>query len=85
MKQLNEYVERENKWAGLFKGRLLNLNDSADRQLLAEKIDAALSPENLTCDGELSPTQVRARYKELMTVAQQLKKLDPTVKFYEVI
>ena len=84
MKQLNEYVERENKWASLFKGQQLNLNVAADRQRLAEKIDAALSPENLTCDGELSPTQVRARYKELMTVAQQLKKLDPTVRIYEV-
>jgi hypothetical protein len=42
-----------------------------------------LSPENLTCDGELSRTEVNRRYKELMTAAKQLKKLDPSVKFYE--
>jgi hypothetical protein len=46
-------------------------------------IDSALSPENLTCDGELSRTEVNRRYKELMTAARQLKKFDPTVAFYE--
>jgi hypothetical protein len=46
-------------------------------------IDAALSPENLTCDGELPRSQVQARYNELTTAARQLKKLDPSVSFYE--
>jgi hypothetical protein len=36
-----------------------------------------LSPENLTCDGELSRAQVQARYKELMAVAHDLAQLDP--------
>jgi hypothetical protein len=46
-------------------------------------IDAALSPENLTCDGELPRAEVNRRYRELMGAAKQLKKLDPSVKFYE--
>ena len=46
-------------------------------------IDSSLSPENLTCDGELSRTEVNRRYKELMSAAKQLKKLDPAVTFYE--
>jgi len=46
-------------------------------------IDAALSPENLTCDGELPRAEVNRRFKELDTAAKQLRKLDPTVKFYE--
>ena len=46
-------------------------------------IDAALSPENLTCDGELPRAEVNRRYKELVTAARQLKKLDPAVTFYE--
>ena len=46
-------------------------------------IDSALSPENLTCDGELPRSAVQARYRELTTVAKQLQKLDPNVKFYE--
>ncbi len=54
-----------------------------DRQRIAEIIDSALSPENLTCDGELSPGQVRSRYRELTTVARELQTLDPSVTFYE--
>jgi hypothetical protein len=46
-------------------------------------IDSALSPENLTCDGELPRSQVNRRYRELMTAARQLKQLDPAIKFYE--
>jgi hypothetical protein len=46
-------------------------------------IDAALSPENLTCDGELPRAEVNRRYKELVTAAKQLKQLDPAVTFYE--
>jgi hypothetical protein len=46
-------------------------------------IDSSLSPENLTCDGELPRAEVNRRYKELSTAAKQLKKLDPGVTFYE--
>jgi hypothetical protein len=46
-------------------------------------IDSALSPENLTCDGELPRAEVNRRYKELMTAARQLRQLDPKVSFYE--
>jgi hypothetical protein len=42
-----------------------------------------LSPENLTCDGELPRNQVHARYKLLTKAAFELKQLDPSVKFYE--
>ncbi len=79
MKTLQTYVERENKFAALFNRSPLDLNNAADRQRLAQKIDAALSPENLTCDGELPPAEVQRRYKELTMVAKQLIKLDPTV------
>jgi len=42
-----------------------------------------LSPENLTCDGELPRSQVQARYRQLTAAARELKQLDPSVKFYE--
>ena len=83
MKALQEFVAQKNHWNSFFNGPQYNLNSYKDRQALADMIDASLSPENLTCDGELSATQVRARHKELMTAAKQLKKLDPSVKFYE--
>lgn len=38
-----------------------------DAEILADlrSVDCALSPENLTCDGELSRSAVRRRYSEL--------------------
>lgn len=83
MKSLNAYVDNHNRLAKLFGGRLLDLNSAADRQKIADSIDGALSPENLTCDGELSRGQVQARYRQLTAAARDLQKLDPAVKFYE--
>jgi len=83
MKALQNFVDQKNHWNSFFKGTQYSLNTKADRQALANMIDSALSPENLTCDGELSRTEVNRRYKELMTAAKQLKKLDPSVTFYE--
>jgi hypothetical protein len=83
MTALEKFVAQKNHWNSFFKGTQYSLNTRADRQALADMIDSALSPENLTCDGELSRSQVQARYKELTTAARQLKKLDPSVTFYE--
>jgi hypothetical protein len=83
MKALENVLKQKNHWNSFFKGPQYTLNSAADRQAVADMIDSALSPENLTCDGELSRTEVNRRYKELMTAARQLKKYDPEVKFYE--
>ena len=83
MKALQNFVAQKNHWNSFFKGTQYSLNTAKDRQALADMIDNALSPENLTCDGELSRTEVNRRYKELTTAAKQLKKLDPAVTFYE--
>jgi len=83
MKALQEFVAQKNHWNSFFKGPQYSLNSAKDRQALADMIDSSLSPENLTCDGELPRAEVNRRYKELMTAAKQLKKLDPSVKFYE--
>ena len=80
---LTAYVDRKNSFAKIFGSRQLSLQNAADRQAIADSIDADLSPENLTCDGELSRTQVQARYKALTKAAKELQKLDPSVKFYE--
>lgn len=80
---LTTYVDRKNAFAKIFGNRQLSLQNAADRQAIADSIDADLSPENLTCDGELSRSQVQARYKTLTQAAKELRKLDPSVKFYE--
>lgn len=83
MKALEKFITQKNHWNSFFKGPQYSLNTAKDRQALADMIDSALSPENLTCDGELSRTEVNRRYKELTTAAKQLKKFDPAVTFYE--
>ena len=83
MKALKTYLDRKNAYATIFGAKALTLASAVDRQKIADSIDADLSPENLTCDGELPRSLVQARYKELMSAAKQLKKLDPSVTFYE--
>jgi hypothetical protein len=63
MKALQNFVAQKNHWNSFFKGTQYNLNTAKDRQALADMIDSALSPENLTCDGELSRTEVNRLYK----------------------
>ena len=79
MQALNDYVAQKNSWGKLFGSKPLDLSNAQDRKSIAQSIDSELSPENLTCDGELSRSQVQARYTKLNTVVKQLIKLDPTV------
>jgi hypothetical protein len=83
MKHLKAYVDQKNRWDTIFGRPALDLTNPQDRQSIAENIDSDLSPENLTCDGELSRTAVQQRYKQLTAAARELKELDPAVKFYE--
>lgn len=80
---LEQYVEQKNSWSRVFGRPALSLLNSSDRQKIADMIDGDLSPENLTCDGELSRTQVNARYRQLTRAAEELLSIDPTVTFYE--
>ena len=82
MKALKQFVDSRNKFNSVF--GIAPLVIGKDNQKIADIIDSSLSPENLTCDGELPRGQVQARYRELITVARELKALDPTVKMYEV-
>lgn len=84
MQNLKAYVESRNSWAKIFNGAQLSLQSAADRQKIADMIDADLSPENLSCDGELPASQVRARFNTLMKVANELRAFDPNVTFSEV-
>ena len=83
MKALQAYIDQKNKWNAIFKGRQYEITTAAGRQQVADSLDADLSPENLTCDGELPRSQVQARYRQLSAAARELQKLDANVKFYE--
>ena len=84
MQALNEYVAQKNRWEAMFGDAPLDLSNAEDRKKIASSIDADLSPENLSCDGELSRTATVAKYRKLSTVAKQLQKLDSTVTIYEL-
>jgi len=83
MKELKQFVEQENRWAGLFGYAPLSLDIDTDRQKIAGKIDACLSPENLTCDGEISHAEANRKFRFLTKAAEQLMKLDPSVEIHE--
>jgi hypothetical protein len=83
MSALKTYLDRKNAYATIFGAKALTLDNATDRQKIADSIDCDLSPENLTCDGELSPREVQARYRALTSAAKELQKLDSSVKFYE--
>jgi len=80
---LTRFITEHNSWAGVISGVKLNTNTDQSRQQIASEIDSALSPENLSCDGELAVTQVRERYQFLTRAARELKLMDPGVTFYE--
>jgi hypothetical protein len=82
---LAKYVEQKNKWRAIFGQPELDVRNAKDRQEIADSIDMELSPENLTCDGELRGSQVQAKYNMLCKAAQDLYRLDPNVKFYEFV
>ena len=80
---IEKYVEQKNSWNKIFGGRTLSLLNKEDRQKIADSLDADLSPENLTCDGELSAAQVRTKANFLRRAADELRHIDPSVRFYE--
>ena len=80
---IEHYVEQKNRFAAIFGNKALSLLNAEDRQKIANSLDADLSPENLTCDGELPRSQVQQRYNFLTRCAQELKSIDPAVTFYE--
>ena len=81
MKALNALIKQENSWASIFNGKFVayEVDTVAGRKRVAEMIDCKLSPENLSCDGELPMSQVRARYRALTSAAQDLVRLDPSM------
>ena len=83
MKELQAYIDRKNRWNAIFKGEQFEIQTAQGRQRVADALDADLSPENLSCDGELPRAEVQRRYKALREAAVQLTALDPQVKIYE--
>jgi len=85
MKALTAYVEQKNRWNAIFKGEQFEVKSAAGRRRVAQSLDADLSPENLTCDGEVRGVELRKNQDYLNQCVTELIRLDPAVKesFYE--
>ena len=81
---LEQYVENKNKWRAIFNQPALSLLNARDRQAIADGIDSEMSPENLTCDGELPRSVVQMKVRNLSRCAEELLTIDPSVTFYEM-
>jgi len=81
---IEQYVEQKNKWRAIFNQKPLSLLNKQDRQAIANSIDSELSPENLTCDGELRGSAVQQKFRYLTRCAEELISIDPSVTFYEM-
>jgi hypothetical protein len=81
MKALNALIKQENDWSSMFNGKfaVYEVATAHGRERVAKMIDAKLSPENLSCDGELPRAEVNRRYRALTSAAQDLLKLDPSM------
>ena len=77
MNALQTYISNKNRWNAIFKGEQFELESAEGRKRVAQSLDADLSPENLTCDGELSRKEIEMRYRLLRDAAVQLAALDP--------
>jgi hypothetical protein len=80
MKNLQAYVDQANRWATLGNREAAFPNDLrklsvAQATELFHRIDGELSPENLTCDGELSRSEVSKRATFFKAVAKELVQL----------
>lgn len=85
MKTLQAYIEQKNRWNAIFKGEQFEVKSAAGRRRVAQSLDADLSPENLTCDGEVRGVELRKKQDYLNQCVTELIRLDPAVKesFYE--
>ena len=81
MKALNTLIKQENDWSSIFNSKFVayEVATAQGRERVAKMIDAKLSPENLSCDGELPRAEVNRRYRALTSAAQDLLKLDPSM------
>lgn len=77
MRYLTKFIEEVNFKRRLFGEAplLATALTRADIKELKLQIECDLSPENLTCDGELNARTVRARYRMLTNAQAELARL----------
>jgi hypothetical protein len=83
MRYLTQYLdERFNFWrVNIDKKPAITITNMTldDANRIAESLVGDMSPENVSCDGELSAAQVRARVRLYQNAASQLLELFPNL------
>jgi hypothetical protein len=79
MKNLEAYIDDKNRWRRVFKQTEINSDPrkltSKEAEDLFRNLGADLSPENLTCDGELRGRALQARAARLHGAVRELTAL----------
>jgi hypothetical protein len=75
MKNLKQYVEQKNRWSVLLGKTPIDVNKltAAEAHWLLDSIECDLSPENLTCDGELRGMELRRKQRMLTEARDELE------------
>lgn len=74
---LRKYLEQKNAMSRIFNRPVYHLAflTAKDAESIFECLDSELSPESLSCDGELPAAKVRTRYKLYMGAINDLEKM----------
>ena len=73
MQNLNKFIDDQNMWGSLFNTPAIQFPLSQVQvNDLARSLDAKLSPENLHCDGEISPAEANKKYNFYAKVYREL-------------
>ena len=69
MRNLTAYLDQKNQWNSIFGKPALQY--PKDRQHILDMLESDLSPENLTCDGELRGQALMKRAKLLQSALKE--------------
>lgn len=83
MSQLSKYLDRVNFWRVQVEKKapytVATLTED-DAQRIMDQLEGDLSPENLSCDGELSRTETNARFRLFTGAMRELGTRFPNVR-----
>ena len=73
---LQKYLDDVNCMRAIFEQELIVYPTSKEEcEPIFQKLECDLSPENLCCDGEISASQVRAKYRKYEAAWRLLEKI----------
>ena len=83
--ELKQYIDRANVMRKMFGQHEYDLNNVFHRRDLAQSLEYDLSPENLTCDGEVRGEALKRKYTFLTRAQQQLELVEQHEKKHAML